>query len=418
MAHISGHEINTAVFRAVVPATLVIPGTVNVVTRLLSPKRRQAEADLKRLDVMRRSMGRMAECHDGLSSSEPVVRQSFGRGIAAMRACHWEEAISHFKEAMTVTKGFHLVALLNLTGVCHYTLGRAGSALKDFEASARLAVPLHAMRGRAQALNNIGLIHRGNGELDRALEYLEESLTLARELADHWAVAIQLGNTGNVWHDKGDLDKALEYHEQALALSCDIGDRWGEASELGNIGSVYLDKGETDKALKYYEEALAAACSIGYRLGVATGLANIASIQRKKGKLDKALEYEAEALAIARRAGYRLGMAVDLGNIGLDLMSRRKHKEAVPRLAAALAILLSIGVADGPRQALTGLVRCEDKLGRNRVQRLLKELGLREGKIADLLDRIDLMRMKRPVPVDNRQLVFATVGRQPLISNS
>ena len=382
--------------RAVVPATLLIPGMAGFFGRWLNPERRQPEADLDRPDAMRRNMGRMAEYHDGLSASEPEVRESFELGLAAMRACRWDDAIPHFKKAMAITSGVHLVALLNLTGVCNYTRGREDEALKDFEESVRLAASLHAKRGRAQALNNIGLIHRDNGDPGKALRYLEESLALARELDDQWAVAIQLGNTGNVWHDKGDLDKALELHEQALAISRDIKDRWGIASELANIGSVYLDKGDFGQALKYDEEALALARGIGYRLGVVTGLANIASIHRRKGKFDQALDCEEEALATARKAGYSLGVANDLGNIGLDLMSQQKHKEAVPRLAEALIILLATGVADGPRQAMTGLIRCEDKLGRTRVERLLQESGLDQGKITDLLDRLDQTRMKRP----------------------
>jgi DNA-directed RNA polymerase specialized sigma54-like protein len=83
----------------------------------------------------------------------------------------------------------------------------------------------------------------------------------------------------------------------------------------------------------------------------------------------------------------------------------------VPKLAEALTILLATGVADGPRQALTGLVRCEDKLSRNRVKRLLKESGLDEGKIADLLNRIDQMRMKRPRSEANRQPGSPMVGQ-------
>ena len=128
-----------------------------------------------------------------------------------------------------------------------------------------------------------------------------------------------------------------------------------------------------------------------------TGLANIASIHRRKGKFDQALDCEEEALATARQAGYSLGVANDLGNIGLDLMSQKKHKEAVPKLAEALIILLATGVADGPRQAMTGLIRCEDRLGRTRVERLLQESGLEQGKITDLLDRLDQTRMKRPL---------------------
>jgi hypothetical protein len=105
-----------------------------------------------------------------------------------------------------------------------------------------------------------------------------------------------------------------------------------------------------------------------------------------------------------------LGVASDLANIGLDLVTRRKHEEAVPRPAEALTILLSIAVADGPRQAVTGLVRCEDKIGRDRVEARLKLSGFDGGKTTDLLDRVDQTRMKRPMPVDNRQLAIPTVG--------
>jgi tetratricopeptide (TPR) repeat protein len=173
---------------------------------MLNPDKRASVADRTKPDVMRRALGRMAEYLDGLPASELAVRQPFELGLAAMRACHWDEAIGYFEKAMTLTKGVHHVALLNLTGVCHYTRGRSDDALKDFEQSVRLAAQLEDRRGRAQALNNIGLICRDNGELDRALKYLQESLAIARELNDQWAVSIELGNNANVWHDKGNID--------------------------------------------------------------------------------------------------------------------------------------------------------------------------------------------------------------------
>jgi tetratricopeptide (TPR) repeat protein len=399
-----------SVRRVIVPATAAVTSAAAFLARMLRPSKRKAVADEPRPDGLGRSLGRMAEYRNGLSMSEPAVRQPFERGLEEMGACRWDEAVAYFKKAVTVTEGVHRVALLNLIGVCRYTQGRPDEALRHFSESAHLAVGWRTKRGRAQALNNIGLIYRDSGDLDRALEYLEKSLELARELDDQWAVAIQLGNAGSVWHDRGDLDKALDYHEQALAISREIKDQWGVASDLANIGSVHLDKGDSDKALKYDEEALAASRSVGYHLGVVTGLANIANIHRKQGRLDEALQYEEEALAIARKAGYSLGVASELGNIGLDLVTRKKHEEAVPRLAEALTILLSIGVADGPRQACTGLVRCEDSIGRNRVEALLKLSGFDSGKTADLLDRVDQIRMKRPVQVDKRQLVIPTVG--------
>jgi len=398
------------VSRFLMPAGAVVTGAMAFVVRMFGPNKRQAETDWEEPDVLHSYLGRMAEYLDGLPLSEPVVRQPFELGLAAMRECRWDEAIAYFNKAMSVTKGVHLVALLNLIGVCRYTQGRPDDALRDFEESARLALELGARRGGAQALNNIGLINRDNGDLDTALRLLEESLAIARELDDRWAVAIQLGNIGNVWHDRGDLDKALKLHEQAFAIAHEIGDEWSVASELANIGSVHRDKGDLGKALKYDEEALAEARRIGYRLGVVTGLANIANIYRTQGRFDEALRYEQEALVIARKAGYSLGVAVDLGNIGLDLVNLKEHEEALPVLAEALTILLSIGVADGPRQALTGLVRCEDKLGRKRAETLLRGSGIGDEQIDGLLDRIDQMRMKRPVPAENRQFNLATAG--------
>jgi len=411
--HVLGQYIDAAVLRAIVPALfgVVVPDIVDRIIRRLGPEKRHAETDWKRPDVMRRDLGRLAEYLDGLPVSEPAVRQPFELGLAAMRACRWAEAIGHFRDAMTATKGTHLVALFNLTGMCQYTRGRPSEALRDFEESVRLAVEYQSERGRAQALNNIGLICHDNGELDRALEYLGESLAMASELDDQWAVAIQLGNTGNIWHDKGDLDKALQHHEQALAISRELRDQWGVATELGNIGSIYRDKGDLDKALQHYEQALAISHQIGYQLGVVTGLASIGSIYRDKGRIDKVLEYEEQALAIARKAGYSLGVATYVGDIGLALMEKSKHRQAVPKLAEALTILLASGVADGPRQALTGLGRCEDRLGRKRVEGLLKGAGLDDETIADLLERIDQVRMRRPGPRGDRPPQVQTAGQ-------
>ena len=67
----------------------------------------------------------------------------------------------------------------------------------------------------------------------------------------------------------------------------------------------------------------------------------------------------------------------------------------MPKLAEALTILLSTGAADGPRQALAGLVKCEGKLGRKRTEELMKEAGLDDAAVSDLLGRIDETRQKQ-----------------------
>jgi len=404
VVNVVGHSFDAVLFWASLLAAccaIILAIAVHILYSLSPPVRRKRMAAISD-KIMRRDMDRLAEYLDGLANSGPAVRQPFELGLAAMESYDWGRAVEHFREAMMQARGAEIVALFNLTGVCHYTQGTLADARTSFEESARLAEQFNDAEGKAPALGNIGVIYHDLGELDRALEYKEQALAKAHQLGDQWAEAIYLANIGNIWHDKGELDRALEYHEQALELSRELGDKWGVASDLASIASIFRDRGALDEALKYDREALAIARKIGHRLGVITDLRNIASIYRYKGMLHEALRYGEEALALARKVGYRLGVATDLGNIGLILTDQHKYAQAVPKLAESLVILLASGYADGPRQVVTGLVKCEDKLGRNRVEGLLKEAGLDERAASDLLDRVDQMRRKKPEPEDNQ----------------
>ncbi len=349
-------------------------------------------------DRMRHRRGMMTGHLGELFSAMPAVREPFELGFAAMNACRWNEAIGHLQAAAAATKGLKLVALLNLMGVCHYTEGRLNEALRDFEESARLADKFSDKQARARALANVGLVYRDSGQLDRALDCLERALEMARSIGHQWSVATHLGYAGSIYHDRGQLDKALEYYTEALAISRHIGDQWVVASSLSNLGSIYHDMGELDKALRHHEQALAMSRDNGDLWGVATSLSNIGSIYRDKGRLAQALKHENGALKVARQLGHMLGVATDLGNIGLLLTERSEHEQAVPKLAEALVTMVNIGVASGPRQTLTGLAGCEDKLGRRQLVKLLEKAGRDDKGIADLLERVDLIRQKRPEP--------------------
>lgn len=402
MVNVIGHNIDAVLFWASLLAAccaIILAIAVHILYSLSPPVRRKRMTAIGN-KMLRRDMDRIAEYLDGLANSGPAVRQPFELGLAAMEAYDWGQAVEHFREAMVQARGAEIVALFNLSGVCRYTQGMLDYARTSFEEAARLAEQFGDEEGKAPALGNIGVIYHDQGDLDRALQYKEQALAKAHQLGDQWAEAIYLANIGNIWHDKGDLDKALEYHEQALELSRDLGDKWGIASDLTSIASILRDKGALNEAQKYNTEALTMARKIGHRLGVATNLRNTASIYRFQGKLDEALKYGEAALNQARKVGAQSGVATDLGNIGLILTDQHKYELAVPKLAESLAILLASGFADGPRQVVTGLLKCEDKLGRTRVEELLKQAGLDERAASDLLDRVDQMRLKKPEPED------------------
>jgi len=363
------------------------------VPRWMKPSRAR-----RRPDVIRRDLNRMAEYMGEPSGSEPAVSRPFELGLAAMTACRWDQAIEHFQEARTRAGRSQLVPLLVQIGVCHYMQGCLGDALKEFGESSRLADREGDKPGRAAALADIGVIHHEYGELGSALTHLNEALAIARESGDQRFAALCLGNIGNIHREKGQLDAALKSHEDALAISRPIGDQPGVVSGLGNTASVRRDKGELDKALELYAEAVETARKAGDNFGYAAELGGIGGVYHDQGDLDRALKFHEDALAGARRIGFRLGEAAELGNVGLILEKRGEHGQAVPRLVETLTILLLVGVNHGQNQALLGLSRCDDALGRERMQELLKQVPMSDEGVTDMLDRVDQIRLRRPRP--------------------
>ena len=364
----------------------------------------------KRLDMIRRDLYRMAEHVGSPHDTDQAVWQPFELGLAAVAACQWDQAITHFQQSRVHAGETQLAPLLNQLGVCHYMQGRLGEALMELDESFRLAVRHDDGRCRASALNNIGVILRDLGELDSALKDFREVLALARESADQAAEALYLGNIGNVLREKGELNPALKSHEDALAISSRIGDDQGVVVGLGNIGSVLRDKGAIDKAMERYAEAEDRARKIGYKPGRVIVLSNIGNLYREKRDSDRALKSHESALALAHEAGYRIGVAIELVNIGLILVGKGMHERAETYIADSLTFFLAEGLADGQRQGLYGLSKCDDLLGRERFQTLLKRAGQTDEGVADVLDRIDQIRSRRPWQSGRRRNPFAPTG--------
>jgi len=409
MGHFLGQHVDAVALWVVVLALSLVVALVmaDLRSRRLERRRLRPKGVGVRLDVIRRDLDRMAEYLGEFLESRPAVWQPFELGLAAMAARQWDQAIEHFRKALAKAHGAQLVPIHNQTGVCRYIQGRLDDALREFDESARLATQYGDEKGKAPALGNVGVILHDHGELLSALNAMSEALALVRRFGDQRAAAPYLGNIGNVHHDQGALDTALQFHEEALAISRGIGDRPGVAGSLGNIGSVYCDKDELDQALPRYEQALAISRETGDQRVTANLLGNIGSIHRYRGELDEALVFHEEALALEREIGYQAGVATELGNIGLILVDKGQYKQAVLTLAESLVLLLATGVARGPRQALLGLSRCDDGLSRDRVQELLKQAGLADGSIADMLERVDQMRRKRPRQRSRRLAPFA-----------
>jgi tetratricopeptide (TPR) repeat protein len=378
-----------------VALAVALPG-IAAYRRQAAARRPRPVTTKKRLDAVIRDLDRIAESLGEVAKSETTAWQSFHHGLAALGECRWEDAIGHIRAAEGLVAGVQLAPLLHQTGVCLYMQGRLDDALREFREAARLSEQREDKVGRALALNNIGVISHDCGELDDALRDLQLARILARESGDRMAEAICLASTGNVLRDKGEYSAALKSEEAALAMARGVGDRTGVASCQGNIASVLRDKGELDEAIERYTEALEACRKVGYKFGAVIALSNIGGLYRAKGDLKRAQESHESALALAHQIADRLGIAAELVNIGLILVARWAHEQAVTYLAEPLTLFLAAGAAEGPRQALYGLSKCDDALGREQMQGLLRRAGLAADAIADACDRIDQIRSRRP----------------------
>ena len=371
-------------------------GIVALRRRRKIPRWEKPEKVKKRLDVIRRGLDRMAEYAGGLRESEAEVSQPFELGRAAMTACQWNQATDHFRQAQAKASRAQLVPLHNQVGVCYYIQGRLDQAVREFRESDRLAEYEGDRQGRASANNNIGVVRHEYGELDSALEECRKALAMARESGEQRLVALCLGNIGNIQRDQGELNKALNLHEEALAIARQTGDEQGVVSGLGNIASIYRDRGELDQALERYAEAVATARKIQYNFGYAIELGSIGGVYYDKGDLDRALKFHEDALAGARKIGYRVAVATELGNTGLTHVKKGAHALAVPNLVESLTIFLAVGVVPGQLQDLLGLSNCDDWLGRERTKELFKQAGLTDEGTAEMFDRVDQIRRRRP----------------------
>jgi tetratricopeptide (TPR) repeat protein len=361
----------------------------------------------KRLDVIVRDVDRMARYGGGSHDSDQAVWQPFEFGLAAMAESQWDQAVEQFEWAQANAGGDQYAPLLNQLGICRFMQGRLSSALQEFQASARIAQQRGDKLGLAATANNSGVIRRYYGEIDSALKAFGDARTLAREAGNAAIEALCLGNLGRALREKGELGPAQKSQEEALAIARRVGDEEGVASGLSSIAGILRDRGETDKALERYAEAVELARKFDYKVGVVGMLGNIGGVYRDKRETDQALKSHESALALAFEIGYRLGVATEACNIGLILATRRMYERAVPYLAESLAFFLTAGVADGPRQALYGLSRCDDLLGRKRMRELLRKAGLSDEGIADKLERIDQIRSRRPWQKDRLHHPFA-----------
>jgi predicted ATPase len=130
------------------------------------------------------------------------------------------EALAHFSHALDAAR--HLAVALPLAALrgraqAYDVLGDFDAARADLDAALALASRRNQRVEEWQSLIDLGLLWQSH-DLERAGRYYQRALELARDLEDESVLAPTLNRVGN-WHfNRGCASEALPYHRQALAL--------------------------------------------------------------------------------------------------------------------------------------------------------------------------------------------------------
>ncbi len=134
---------------------------------------------------------------------------TFERGLEALAARRYEEAIAHFSAA--AESGEQRAEALSKRGVCRRRLGDARTAQTDFEAA------LAADPKCAPALTNLGSLALEAGRLDEARARYQSAIAANPEYAlAHHNYAVLLKREGHVKESVSELRRAAKLESGSL----------------------------------------------------------------------------------------------------------------------------------------------------------------------------------------------------------
>jgi tetratricopeptide (TPR) repeat protein len=184
-------------------------------------------------------------------------------GIAMISGGDFEEAIKHFKEALTYFR------------------------------------QLEIQRGVLRALNNIGLALSNLNRFEEARIHLEKAEQIATELADELMICNVSLNLGVLLDDINETEAAEQKWSRAMEIAHRMGDLQTEATTMVNLGAVALRDGKTARGEQLLWQALRQGKQIGVPMICAVALCRLGESAVNAMRYAQARELLLEAMQIA-----------------------------------------------------------------------------------------------------------------------
>ncbi len=165
-----------------------------------------------------------------------TAQEYFNRGIQALNAKRYTEAINNFSQVIKLNPNSY-EAWYN-RGLAYSGLNQLDLAIADYSQAIKLNPNF------ADAFNNRGIAYADKGNLDLAIADYSQAIRLNPNYANAF------NNRGIAYHNKGDLDLALADYSQAIKLNPNF------VEAFNNRCYVYKRKGNFDLALADCNQAI------------------------------------------------------------------------------------------------------------------------------------------------------------------
>jgi tetratricopeptide (TPR) repeat protein len=263
-----------------------------------------------------------------------------------------------------------LASALLGTAALHLARDRYRDAVVAGGRAAGLAGTAGWTAGRAVAVAMVGNAHRLAGSLPDAERELELARTLHRDAGLPDGEAGVLDKLGLLAHEQGLLAEAADCFGQALDLhvAAGCGPRH-RADTLLALGDVNRSLGRLRDAAEQLTRALELHRRIGDRAGEAYVLRCLAEVRRDTGDLDRAGALARDAATAAARVGDRRVEAQAVQTLATVALLRGRPQDAVSGHGRALATAVELGHEYAAVEALVGLARAHQALGRRTLAR-------------------------------------------------
>jgi tetratricopeptide (TPR) repeat protein len=213
---------------------------------------------------------------------------------------------------------------LSATGIGYWSKSDFQEAMSYF----KQALTMGAKKGMGDAHNNIAMIHNNEGKYVEALENYFDALRIFESIQDKQAIATAYSNIALLYSMQGKVKEALETYTTALKINEGMGNKMGGSITLHNIGNLHRKKGDNPTALSYYLKAMEIKEKIDDKKGIASVKNSIGGVYLEDKNIQEAITYFSQALKIFEIIGDKANIAESLLMLGEASLAQKEYDKA------------------------------------------------------------------------------------------